>query len=135
MRVLVDTSVWSLAFRRKSVDNQVVGNLTDLIKDSRVVTIGLIRQEILSGIKSLEDFKTLRSEMRAFPDVQHVVEDYELGAEYFNLCRSNGVQGSIADCLISATAVNNGFKIYTADKDFYNFVEHIPIQLFEPKPI
>ena len=48
--VIVDTCIWSLAFRGKTPRNhQVVAELTSLIKENRAKIIGLIRQEILSG--------------------------------------------------------------------------------------
>ncbi|MGF1539675.1 MAG: hypothetical protein ACFCU5_04365 [Pleurocapsa sp.] len=52
MKVIVDTSVWSLVLRRQKQQEELIGNkLHDLIADGRVVLLGGIRQEILSGIK------------------------------------------------------------------------------------
>lgn len=54
MSVLVDTSVWSLALRRKSPseDFPAIGCLQQLITNDQVVLLGVIRQEILSGRRS-----------------------------------------------------------------------------------
>ena len=49
MKVLVDTSVWSLALRRKE-QCEIAEKLADLILSSLVVMIGPVRQELLSGI-------------------------------------------------------------------------------------
>ena len=49
MKVLVDASVWSLALRRNE-QNEINRTLTSLIKESLVVMIGPVRQELLSGI-------------------------------------------------------------------------------------
>ena len=50
--VLVDTSIWSLALRRANAGQSYeVRELHQLISDSRVVLIGPIRQELLSGIR------------------------------------------------------------------------------------
>ncbi|MBW4670953.1 MAG: PIN domain-containing protein [Cyanomargarita calcarea GSE-NOS-MK-12-04C] len=131
MSVIVDTSVWSLALRRKTLDDEanVINNFRDLITDGRVFLLGAIRQEILSGIRHTEQFTRLRDYLRAFPDLELTIADYELAAEFFNTCRSNGVQGSNTDFLICATAVNRGYSIFTTDKDFQNFQVHIPIVL------
>jgi len=53
MSVTVDTSVWSLALRRNTPDDaaDVINHFRDLITDGRVVLLGAIRQEILSGIR------------------------------------------------------------------------------------
>lgn len=94
--------------------------------------IGQIRQEILSGIKSEAQFKELKSYFRAFSDYLIQSDDYELAAQYFNLCRANGIQGSNTDFLICAVAVNNKWQIFTIDQDFQNFSTVLPIQLFTP---
>jgi predicted nucleic acid-binding protein len=70
MKVVVDTSVWSLALRRNAPDDAafVVNQLRDLITDGRVVLVGAVRQEVLSGIRHLEQFirHVLLSHYRAF---------------------------------------------------------------------
>ena len=58
MNVLVDTSVWSLALRRaKRVDSTVSGELAELIGEGRVVMLGAVRQEVLSGMKIKAQFR------------------------------------------------------------------------------
>ena len=53
MKVIVDTSVWSLALRRgKQSASAPAQELKNLIHDHRVQMIGPVRQEILSGIRS-----------------------------------------------------------------------------------
>jgi hypothetical protein len=96
MSVIVDTSVWSLALRRRTLPDSspAVSLLRDLITDDRVILLGTIRQEILSGVRSSEQFMRLRDYLRAFPDLELATEDYETAADFFNTCRSNGIQGS-----------------------------------------
>ena len=131
MNVVVDTSVWSLALRRNTPNDAIaiVNILRDLIVDGRVVLLGAIRQEVLSGIPYLEQFIRLRDYLRAFPDLELTAEDYELAAEFFNTCRSNGVQGSNTDFLLCAVAHRRGYSILTTDKDFESFRLHIPVLL------
>lgn len=97
MIIIVDTSVWSLALRRKTLPDSspAVTILQNLIIDDQVVLLGAIRQEILSGIRNFEQFTHLRDYLRAFPDLELISEDYELAAEFFNTCRSKGIQGAI----------------------------------------
>ncbi|MEG4034057.1 PIN domain-containing protein [Microcoleus sp. S36b_A4] len=131
MNVLVDSSVWSLALRRNTTNDAIaiVNVLRDLIADGRVVLLGAIRQEVLSGVRYKEQFARLREYLRAFPDLELTTEDYELAAEFFNTCRSNGVQGSNTDFLLCAVAHRRGYTIFTTDKDFENFRSHIPVVL------
>ncbi len=131
MKVIVDTSVWSLALRRqKQQNNSIVNKLRDLISDnSRVVLLGAVRQEILSGIKHQEQFDKLKDRLKAFPNLELDAEYYELAADYFNICRRNGVQGANTDFLICATANRRNYEIFTIDKDFINFSQYLPIVL------
>jgi predicted nucleic acid-binding protein len=132
VNVLVDTSVWSHSLRRAQATPQpMTTELQQLIGDLRVVMIGAIRQELLSGIRHYPQFVHLRNHLRAFPDLPLGMADYELAAEFFNLCRAQGVQGSNTDFLLCAVAVNHGLAIFTTDQDFALFQAHLPILLHE----
>ncbi len=133
MSVIVDTSVWSLALRRKLPFDisPAVALLRDLITDDQIALLGAIRQEILSEVRSSEQFIRLRNYLRAFPDLELVSEDYELAAEFFNTCRSNGIQGSNTDFLICAVAHRRNYSILTIDNDFQNFQAHLSILLLK----
>jgi predicted nucleic acid-binding protein len=130
MKVIVDTSVWSSALRRQNqLNDLVVNKLLDFISDGRVVLIGAVRQEILSGIKHQEQFEKLRNYLQGFPNLLIDAEDYELAADYFNICRRNGIQGSNTDFWICAIASRRNYEIFTTDKDFINFGQYLPIVL------
>lgn len=130
MKVIVDTSVWSLALRRDNADSLApVQELRQIIHSHGVQIIGPIRQEILSGIRSESQFRKLRKHLESFPDLPILTEDYVAAARFFNHCRSKGIQGSNTDFLICAVAVRNKFSIFTTDKDFELFSKHIRIVL------
>lgn len=136
MRVLVDTSVWSLALRRHDPsDHPSARVLADLVRDGRVDMMGAIRQELLSGIKSEQSFVALRRKLRSFPDLPLETEDHELAAEFFNRCRSRGVQGSNIDFLICAVASRREMAILTTDRDFSQFEGHLPVRLVSTEPV
>jgi len=134
MKLLVDTSIWSMALRRgRGSASAEAEELRNLIGDHRVQMIGPIRQEILSGIRSESQFRKLQRYLMSFPDLPILTEDYVTAARFFNLCRSKGIQGSNTDFLICAVAVRNKFYIYTTDRDFALFSEHVPIALHAAK--
>ena len=136
MKILVDTAIWSLALRRETPKNhELVKELSDLIRDVRAQLLGQSRQELFSGIKSQKQFETLRSPLSAFPDIPLETADYEKAAEFFNICRKHGIQGSNTDFLICSTAYHRNLEIFTTDKDFDNFKQHLPIKLYQPKSI
>jgi predicted nucleic acid-binding protein len=138
MRILIDTPVWSKALRRKkttSDDKNIVDGLKYLISEFMEVIIGPIRQELLSGISDENIFNDLKEKMNGFNDFPIQTIDYELAAEYSNVCRRNGIQGSNTDFLICAVAVRNNFEIFTQDDDFNQYKKYIPIKLFDIKTI
>lgn len=130
MKVLVDTSVWSLALRRAKGPPAVeAAHLAELIRAGRAVMAGPVRQELLSGIRLAADFERLRERLRPFPDLELDTRDFELAAEYFNLCRGKGIQGSNTDFLLCAAAARRRQAIFTTDGDFSSFAKLLPIQL------
>lgn len=136
MNVLVDTSVWSLALRRRNpVETSIVLELRELILEKRARLIGPIRQEILSGIRAEEHFQRLLESLRPFPDQEVTSEDFERAAELFNRCRRKGVQGSNTDFLLCAVAIRLELAIFTTDRDFSFFADHLPIRLHHARPV
>lgn len=130
MRVLVDTSVWSLALRRDDDrEHPEREELRRLVSAHVAEIIGPVRQEILSGVRDHAQFARLASHLAAFPDVMLLTEDYVTAANFFNLCRSKGIQGSNTNFLICAVAVRCDLAIFTTDGDFEHFAQCLPIVL------
>ena len=129
MKVLVDTCIWSKALRRKTSDSVITKRLSDLIFDGRVTIIGPIRQEILSGVVHKSQFEKLKNQLSAFEDIPLQTEHFIKAAEFNNLCRSNGVQGSAIDYLICSVSYMNNLEIYSNDNDFIFYSKYLPIKL------
>jgi len=79
--------------------------------------IGQIRQELLSGIKTTEQYERLRVHLRSFPDEVVDISDYEEAAKSGSRCRTKGVAVSIVDTLLSAIAIKRQWAIFTTDAD------------------
>lgn len=131
MKVLVDTCVWSHVLRHKDPDIELTNKLKGLILDNLVVTIGPIRQELLSGISQHSQFEALKGHLSFFEDIPLVSEYFVKAAEFSNICRKKGIQGSSTDFLICAAAFLNNISVFTIDSDFENYKHHLPIHLFE----
>lgn len=130
--VIVDTCMWSLAFRSKTPrEKDVAEELARLIDENRAKIIGPIRQEVLSGYSEFKRYEKLREKLRYFPNERILDSDYEAAAEYSNFCRSKGVQGSHIDFLICAVSTRLKMTIFTGDKDFTNYSDHLPIALYQ----
>ncbi|HVP49977.1 MAG TPA: PIN domain-containing protein [Candidatus Bathyarchaeia archaeon] len=121
MKLLVDTSVWSLALRRRASvkpgaeESRLVKVLTEAIADGRVTTIGPIRQELLSGIKEAAQFEKVKKALEPFRDETIATADYEEAARLYNLCRSRGVECGPVDVLICAVAWRRQWDLLTSD--------------------
>jgi predicted nucleic acid-binding protein len=131
---LVDTCVWSLALRRSSRDlnsdeSQVVELLKEIVLEGRARMLGVVRQELLSGVRQKPQFEVLLAAVRAFDDVPLGMADYEEAAACDNLCRSAGISGSTTDFLICAVAIRRQWAILTIDKDFTRYGQKLPLQL------
>lgn len=136
MKVLVDTTIWSMALRRtrSTPKEQVqINELTELVRELRAVLIGPVRQEILSGIHDPAKFEEVRQHLAAFDDLPIIRADYEESARVFNVCRKKGVQGSHINFLICAVAIRHSASIFTTDKDFTNYAEHLFLNLHRPR--
>jgi predicted nucleic acid-binding protein len=129
MKVLVDTSVWSLALRRRAPEHPSVDELHRLIVAGRAAIVGPIRQEVLSGIRDGAVFERLRDHLGAFPDEPLATSDYERAAQFFNACRAKGLQGSNTDFLLCAVCVGHRMPLLTTDGDFQRYSTVIPVAL------
>ncbi len=138
MNVLVDTSIWSLALRRKAQDlnpaeRATVAELTLLVQEGRARIIGLVRQELLSGIKTSSQYEKLRGVLRSFPDEPVATQDYEAAAKAGNECRARGVAVSVSDILICAIAIARDWSIFATDPDFKSYARILPLKLHTPR--
>lgn len=134
MNVLVDTSVWSLALRRKSdrlntQEIEIVRELARLVDEGRARLTGLVRQELLSGIKTPDQFEKLRDKLRAFPDEIAATEDHEAAAKNGNVLRSKGIGVAVVDVLLCTMAMRRDWAFFTADADFMIYRKAIPFHM------
>ena len=131
MKVLVDTCIWSHVLRHKKPNTDLAEKLKDLIKDGRVIMIGPIRQELLSGISEPSQFRKLKNNLSSFDDLPLLSDYFVKAAEFSNICRKKGVQGSTTDFLICAISSIQKLEIFTEDNDFLNYKRFLPIHIYK----
>ncbi len=121
MKLLVDASVWSLALHRKNTaslspeEQKLKAQLVQAIQDGRVAMIGLLRQEILSGIKDKAQFDRVKAGLDPYLDEPINTADHEYAARVYNECRSQGVAAGTVDILLCTVAVRRGCEVLSAD--------------------
>lgn len=139
MNVLVDTSIWSLLLRRRdasrltSRQKQAVDELKELIEEDRAFISGIIRQELLTGVRSRKEFNRLRERLGFFDDLPVNSATHELAAEIANRCLGKGVLAGTPYLLICATARQEGMAIFSLDKYFARIADHVDMPLHEPR--
>jgi hypothetical protein len=95
--------------------------------------VGLIRQELLSGIKITEQYEKLRVHLRSFPDQVVDTSDYEEAAKAGNRCRAKGVAVSMVDILyvLSRSKGSGGSSPLTLI--FRATQESLPLRIHTPR--
>ena len=134
MTLLVDTSVWSLAFRRDadSTVPQVEVLRAALDGGEVIVTTGLILQELLQGFAGPRARSELLQRFTALPLLAPDRQDYIDAAGLRNLCRRAGVQLGTIDALLAQLCVRHDLTLLTTDSDFVLAARHCPLRVWKP---
>jgi predicted nucleic acid-binding protein len=134
--LLVDTSVWSLAFRRDSDGSsaEVLALRQALEGGDLVVSTGLILQELLQGFSGPRAGKDLIEQFSALPFLSPDRQDHIDAAELRNKCRRSGVQAGTIDVLLAQLCIRHGLTLLTTDQDFAHIALHCPLRLWKPSP-
>lgn len=134
MTTVIDTSIWSLVFRRRPKhlsprERALRLAWRELVASGDGIIIGAVRQELLTGLADDAQFDRVRGQLQGYDDLALGSEDYELAAGYANRCLRVGIEGSPTDFLICAAADRRGLDILTTDDDFPRYARILPIRL------
>lgn len=132
MSLLVDTSVWSLAFRRDAPSTAPeVRALRRALEGGEVVVItGLILQELLQGFSGPRARKDIIERFSALPLLAPDRRDHIEAADLRNRCRRAGVQIGTIDALLAQLCVRHELMLLTTDHDFVRAVPHCPLRIW-----
>ncbi len=132
MTLLVDTSVWSLAFRRDTdqSDPPVQALRAALDGGDAILTTGFILQELLQGFAGPKARKELLEKFAALPMLIPDRKDHVDAAELRNRCRRAGVQMGTIDALIAQLCIRHDLTLLTADGDFGLAAKHCPLRVW-----
>jgi predicted nucleic acid-binding protein len=134
--LLVDTSVWSLAFRRtvESSASEVNALRTALGDGESIVTTGLVLQELLQGFSGPRAQKDLIARFAALPLITPDRRDYIDAAGLRNLCRRGGVQLGTIDALLVQLCLRHDLLMLTTDNDLSLAARHCALRVWRPHP-
>lgn len=130
--LLVDTSVWSLAYRRDAPPDvpAVTALRSALLGGEEVAITGMILLELLRG------FVPAAARERILADLTHVRlleptrEDYVAAAEVATTCRGSGVQVGSVDALIAQLAIAHDYTVLTTDADVGHIAQLVPLRVW-----
>lgn len=132
MTLFIDTSVWSLAFRRgQPSDAPTVRALRRALDgDEAVVTTGIVLQELLQGFNGPRAREALIERFAALPLLMPDRQDHIEAAGLRNLCRRAGVQICTIDALLAQLCIRHELTMLTADNDFLLAASHCPLKVW-----
>jgi predicted nucleic acid-binding protein len=131
MRVLVDTSVWSLSLRRQGpASHLTVDKFESIIRSGEDVFLtGLILQEILQAFRSDAAFRKVARHLEPFPLLELARTDFTAAAALHRRCARKGVSASTSDCQIAVAAIRHGCLLLSADRDFERIARYSDLRL------
>jgi predicted nucleic acid-binding protein len=131
--LFVDTSVWSLAFRRDAMSSvaEVLALRQALESGDTIVATGVILQELLQGFSGPRARKDIIDRFSALPLLIPDRQDHIGAAELRNQCRRSGVQIGTIDALLAQLCVRHTLTLLTTDKDFVHVASHCPLRLWK----
>lgn len=134
MNVFVDTSIWSLAFRRDTPpDLPEIHELRRSLEAGAVYCTGLVLQELLQGFLGPKAHKQIIEHFSALPLLVPDRDDHVHAADIRNKCRRKGIQAGTIDALLAQLCVRHGLTMLTTDKDFQNIGSVIPLTVWRPQ--
>ena len=133
MTLMVDTSVWSLAWRRDPISAapQVRALRNALEGEEIVVTTGLVLQELLQGFAGPRARKDIIERFTALPLLGPDRQDHIDAAELRNSCRRAGVQVGTIDALLAQLCIRHDLTLLTTDNDFVHAAAHCPLKVWK----
>jgi len=130
--LFVDTSVWSLAFRRDQPTNAPeVGALMRAINEGEIiVTTGLVLQELLQRFVGPRARRSIIERFGSLPLLMPDRQDHIDAAELRNRCRRAGVQLGTIDAVLSQLCIRHGLTMLTTDNDFVLAAKHTGLRVW-----
>lgn len=132
MTLFVDTSVWSLAFRRNSAQQEPeVQRLQEALSGAEPVhTTGIVLQELLQGFRGPKSKAQIVERFAEIAMITPVRNDYIDAADLRNHCRSHGVQVGSIDALLAQICVQHALVMLSTDRDFAQVAKWTPLKLW-----
>ena len=132
MSIFVDTSVWSLAFRRDSPSSaaEVRALVQSIEAGETILTTGLVLQELLQGFSGPRNREQILSRFSAVPLLVPTRQDHIAAAELRNRCRRAGVRVVTIDAILAQLCLHHDLIMLSTDNDFKHIAGQCALKLW-----
>lgn len=125
--MLVDTDVFIWYMRGNEKAHLVIENETDL--NLSMVTY----VEIVQGMRNKRELNILRKSIKDWnAKIIYITEEISVKAMFYVEQHYLSHSLQLADALIAATAVSNGFPLLTGNDKHYKMIKNLQIKIFRP---
>ncbi len=130
----MDTSVWSLAWRRDTAPSApAVNELRRALEaGDSIYTTGLVLQELLQGFHGPKAHKLIIKRFSSLPLLVPDRQDHIQAADLRNAYRRRGIQVGTIDALFAQLCVRHDLMILTTDQDFHQIAAVVPLSVWTP---
>jgi predicted nucleic acid-binding protein len=115
-RIIVDTTIWIEFFR--NTESAVSNHLKDLLRQRRVLMVGMVLAEILQGVKVPKEANLVLTGFTKLPYSEMTQDRWQQAGEISASLRKKGTTIPLSDLIIAACALAEGHEIYTLDPHF-----------------
>ncbi len=124
---LVDTSVWIDFFVGRTLSH--VARLEQLIDDEDTIAIcGIVLTECLQGIDDDLTHRRVHRQLSEVISLPLTETTFVAAADIYRTLRRKGVTiRKTNDCIIAASAIENGCALLHNDRDFDAIATHLPL--------
>jgi predicted nucleic acid-binding protein len=126
---IIDTTVWIDFFRNSKTEQ--VDLLESVIRRGDAALGDLILGEVLQGIDSDKEFRSLRRHLSHFPIYPMIgPRNASQSAVNYRKLRAKGITvRKIVDCWIATFCIELGFSLLHNDRDFDPFEQHLRLRV------
>jgi predicted nucleic acid-binding protein len=127
----VDTSVWVPYL--KQIENKQTLLINTFIDKNEIVTVPIILQEVLQGIKEDNIFNSIKESFLSFKVVEYSNVEAAINAAllYKFLRKKGAIIRKPNDCLIAWICIDNNFQLIHNDKDFDNIAKYTSLKIYK----
>jgi predicted nucleic acid-binding protein len=127
--VIIDTTVWIDFFRNAKTDETDL--LEAAVRRGDAALGDLILSEVLQGVDSDREFRSLKRHFSQFPIYPMLGLQYAIqSALHYRKLRRKGITvRKTIDCWIATFCIDRGFLLLHADRDFDPFEQYLHLKV------